>query len=131
LAGNKPFVVDGNSVVVKIVAQGQALVGLTDSDDIAGGQREGLPIAMLPMNEQTLLIPNTVAIVRDGPHPQAAERLFVFLQRPDIVQGLVAAKALEGVAETEVQVPTIKVDWAHLLRDLEPTTAKLNAIFLR
>jgi len=131
LAGNKPFLVDGNSVVMKIVAQGDAPIGLTDSDDIADGQREGLPVAMLPMNEESLLIPNTVAMIRDGPHPQAAERLFTFLQRPDIVQRLVDARALEGAAATGVQVPTLKVNWANLLNDLEPTTAKLNAIFLR
>ena len=131
LADNKPFLVDGNSVVVKIVAQGEALIGLTDSDDIADGQREGLAVAMLPMNDETLLIPNTAAKVRDGPHPQATERLFAFLQRPDMVQQLVAAKALEGVAPTEVKVPTITVNWANLLQNLEPTTTKLNAIFLR
>lgn len=131
LAGNKPFLVDGNSIVVKIVAQGEALIGLTDSDDIADAQREGLPVAMLPMTEETLLIPNTVALVRDGPHPQTAERLFTFLQRRDVVQQLVADKALEGVAATEVRLPTLRVNWESLLHDLEPTTAKLNAIFLR
>jgi iron(III) transport system substrate-binding protein len=131
LAGNKPFLVDGNSVVVKLVAQGEALIGLTDSDDIADGQREGLPVAMLPMTEETLLIPNTVAVVRGGPHPQAGEQLFAFLQRRDILQRLVDAKALEGIAASEVRVPTLAVNWESLLHDLEPTTAKLNTIFLR
>ena len=41
LAANRPLLVDGNSVVVKFVAQGEALVGLTDSDDIADGQLKG------------------------------------------------------------------------------------------
>ena len=131
LAGNKPFLVDGNSVVVKIVAQGEALVGLTDSDDIADAQREGLPVAPLPITPESLLIPNTVAVVRSGPHPQTAERLFAFLQRGETVRRLVAAKALEGVNATEVHTPTLRVNWEHLLHDLEPTTAKLNAIFLR
>ena len=49
LAANKPFLVDGNSVVVKMVGRGEAWIGLTDSDDIAAGQAEGLPIAALPM----------------------------------------------------------------------------------
>jgi hypothetical protein len=47
LAANKPFLVDGNSVVVKFVVRGEAWIGLTDSDDIAAGQREGFPIAAL------------------------------------------------------------------------------------
>src|SRR2546428_5982568 len=75
LAANKPFLVDGNSVVVKVVAKGEAWVGLTDSDDIADGQREGLPIAACPMSGETLLIPNTVAVTRGAPHAEAAQRL--------------------------------------------------------
>jgi len=35
LAANKPLLVDGNSVVVKLVGSGQAWLGVTDSDDIA------------------------------------------------------------------------------------------------
>jgi iron(III) transport system substrate-binding protein len=131
LAANKPSLVDGNSVVVKFVAQGEAWLGLTDSDDIADGQREGLPIAALPMMDETLLIPNTVAIIRGAPHPQAAQLLFDFLQRREVVERLVAGKALEGYSTSEVNVPTLHVSWDALLRDLEQTTAKLNEIFLR
>src|SRR2546421_303257 len=45
LHSKKPFLVDGNSAVVNLVGRGEAWVGLTDSDDIAAGQREGLPVA--------------------------------------------------------------------------------------
>jgi iron(III) transport system substrate-binding protein len=131
LAANKPFLVDGNSVVVKFVGQGEAWIGLTDSDDIAAGQREGLPIASLPMNDETLLIPNTVAVTRGAPHQAAAERLFEYLQKREVVERLVAARALEGVSETEVATPTLAVNWNALLRDLDTTTTKLNAVFLR
>ena len=131
LAANKPLLVDGNSVVVKLVGQGEAWLGLTDSDDIAEGQRAGLPILPLPMTEETLLIPNTVAVTRAAPHPQPAQQLFEFLQRRDVVEQLVSAKALEGFSPSEAQVPTLKVNWEALLQDLETTTAKLNEIFLR
>jgi iron(III) transport system substrate-binding protein len=131
LAANKPFLVDGNSVVVKTVGRGDAWIGLTDSDDIAAGQAEGLPIAALPMTGETLLIPNTVGVVRGAPHPEAAQQLYEFLQRPEVVRQLVAARALEGLSASEVPVPTLKVNWDALLRDLESTTAKLNRIFLR
>ena len=131
LAANKPLLVDGNSVVVKMVARGEAALGMTDSDDIAAGQQEGLPILPLPMTPETLLIPNTVAVVRDCPQPLPAQQLFLYLQRPEVVQRLVAAKALEGVSTSEVAAPTLKVDWTALLRDLDSTTATLNQIFLR
>jgi iron(III) transport system substrate-binding protein len=131
LAGNRPFLVDGNSVVVKTVGRGDAWIGLTDSDDIAAGQAEGLPVLPLPMNEETLLIPNTVGVVRSAPHPEPAQELFEFLQTPGVVRQLVVAHALEGAAATEISTPTLKVNWDALLGDLESTTAKLNAIFLR
>jgi iron(III) transport system substrate-binding protein len=131
LAANMPFLVDGNSVVVKMVARGDAWVGLTDSDDIADGQREGLPVAACPMTEETLLIPNTVAVTRGAPHVQAGQSLFEYLQRREVVEQLVAASALEGFSISEAPSPTLRVDWTGLLADLESTTAKLSAIFLR
>ena len=103
LAANKPFLVDGNSVVVKMVGRGDAWIGLTDSDDIAAGQAEGLPIAALPMTEETLLIPNTVAVVRGAPHPEPAQRLFEFLQRPEVVRQLVRLKRWKGLLPAKSQ----------------------------
>jgi ABC-type Fe3+ transport system substrate-binding protein len=83
------------------------------------------------MNEETLLIPNTVAVVREAPHPQAAQRLFEYLQQRELVQQLVAAHALEGFSASAVSTPTLKVEWDALLRDLDRTTARLNKFFLR
>ena len=83
LAANKPFLVDGNSVVVKTVGRGDAWIGLTDSDDIAAGQEEGLPIAPLPMTRGDALDPEYCGVVRGAPHPEAAQRLFEYLQRPE------------------------------------------------
>lgn len=131
LLANKPFLVDGNSAVAKLVGQGEAWLGLTDSDDIADGQRESLPIEPLPMNGETLLIPNTVAVVRNAPHSAAAQNLFDYLQRSEVLERLIAAGALEGASEADVKVSTLKVNWADLLRELDSTTARLNEIFLR
>ena len=131
LQANKPLVVDGNSVVVKLVGSGEAWLGMTDSDDIAAGQREHLPIAALPLTEDPLLIPNTVAVVRDAPHAAAAQKLFEYLQSPEVVAKLVAAHALEGGSISEVATATLKPNWPELLRDLEPATATLKEIFLR
>jgi len=131
LAANKPFLVDGNSVVVKFVARGDAWIGLTDSDDIADGQREGLPIVALPLTDEMLFIPNTVAVTRDAPHPANAQRLFEYLQRREVAEQLVSANALEGASMSDTAAPALKPDWDALLGDLEKTTAELNQLFLR
>ena len=131
LAANKPFLVDGNSVAAKMAGRGDAWLALTDSDDIAAGQREGLPLTPLPINEETLLIPKTVAVTRNAPHPAPAQRLFEYLQSPNVLNQLVVAQALEGRSEKEVSTPTLQVNWNSLLQDVDRTTEELNQIFLR
>jgi iron(III) transport system substrate-binding protein len=128
---NRPFLVDGNSVVVNLVGKGEAGVGLTDSDDIADGRQEGFPVAALPLDAESLLIPNTVGIVRGAPHPKAAQRLADYLRSPAVVARLVAAHALEGSDVRQVATQTLEVDWSKVLADLTSGTAALKAIFLR
>jgi len=129
LQANKPFLVDGNSVVVKLVGQGEAWIGLTDSDDVAGGIREGLPLAAMPLTPETLLIPNTVAVVRGAPHAAEAEQMFQFLQRSEVAGRLVKEQALEGAQASQPQ--GLQVDWEALLHDLDAATAIMRDIFLR
>jgi iron(III) transport system substrate-binding protein len=132
LIANNPFVVDGNSVVVQQVARGEAWIGWADSDDIADAQHEGLPVLPLPNNAETLYLPNTVGVVRNCPHPGAAQRFFDFLRDPAVSQSLVDAHALEGVTLDPAAAATgLTVDWDKLLRDLEPVTQETQKIFLR
>jgi iron(III) transport system substrate-binding protein len=132
LAANHPFLVDGNSVVVKQVSRGEAWFGFTDSDDIAGAQREGFPVAAMPVTPETLLIPNTVGVIRNCPHPEAAERLFEFISNPKVSQQLAGLGALEGATLGPAQSSEgLQVDWDKLLRDLEAATAETKQIFLR
>ncbi|MFN0132441.1 MAG: extracellular solute-binding protein [Phycisphaerales bacterium] len=74
---------DGNSAVVRAVAEGVIDVGLTDTDDVHAGLREGWPVAMV-MGERSLLIPNTAAIVRGGPNPKNAAALIEFLLSEEV-----------------------------------------------
>lgn len=131
LAANKPYLVDGNSVAARMVAKGQARVGLTDSDDIAAENREGASLTALPFSDETLLLPNTVAIVRHAPHPDEARRLFEYLQTSPVTERLIQAGALEGALAAEVRSATLKPDWDALLRDLEAGTRLIQEIFLR
>ncbi|PYS44590.1 MAG: hypothetical protein DMG13_33640 [Acidobacteria bacterium] len=129
LQANKPFLVDGNSVVVQLVGRGEAAIGLTDSDDIAAGQKQGMPIKALPLDANALLIPNTVAIIRNRPHPNQAEGIYEYLQSAPVQRALIAASALEGDAAPEMT--GIKVDWPRLLGEIEQGTVALRRIFLR
>lgn len=131
LAANKPFLVDGNSVAARMVAKGQVAVALTDSDDIAAEIREGGKLKSLPIAGETLLLPNTVAVIHGAPHPSAAQRLFDYLQSRAVTEKLVQAGALEGASASAVPVETLNPDWDALLRDLDSGTKQLQGIFLR
>jgi len=128
LQANKPFLVEGNSVVVKFVGRGEAWIGLTDSDDVAVGQSAGLPIAALPLTGESLLIPNTIGITQGARHPEAARQLFDYFQSSSVVERLIAAHALEG---TSANGKGLKVNWDDLLRDLDAASETLRNIFLR
>jgi iron(III) transport system substrate-binding protein len=125
---NGPLIVDGNSVVVRFVGRGEAWIGLTDSDDIAAGQRAGLPVAALPPTEESLLIPNTIAVIRGARHPEAAQVLFEYLQKAAVTERLMEVHALEGATPPKASLP---VNWREVVEDLEAGTAALSEIFVR
>lgn len=131
LTANGSMVVDGNSVVARLVAKGEAWIGLTDSDDIAVVQREGAPVVALPLTDLDLLIPNTVAVVRGAPHPGPAQELFKWLQRPEVLDRLVTLHALEGASSSALVEQTLQPDWPKLVTELEAGTARLKEVFLR
>ena len=111
---------------------GEAWWGFTDSDDIAGAQREGFPVAALPTTDETLFVPNTVGVIRNCPHPEAAERLYEFISDPKVSAKLVELRALEGATlEPATAATGLQVDWEKLLQDLDAVTDKTKEIFLR
>ncbi len=71
-------VVDGNSVVRDLVADGQLAFGLTDTDDARGAVETGKHVVIIVPDQKpgemgTLVIPNTVAMIAGAPHPAEAK----------------------------------------------------------
>lgn len=76
--------VDGNKQVAQAVARGQLAFGLTDTDDAVVEIENGSPVAIVFPDQGengagTLFIPNTAALVRDGPNPERGRLLLDFL----------------------------------------------------
>ncbi len=99
---------DGNSSVVRAIAEGEIDAGLTDSDDVWAAKENGWPVEMnferdsaakegetaAPWRSRgTLVIPNTVALVKGGPNPEEAGRLAAFLLSPDVERILAASRS--------------------------------------
>jgi iron(III) transport system substrate-binding protein len=131
LVRNGAKVVDGNSVVVKLVAAGECAIGLTDSDDIAVAVKEGKPVAGLEPTGECIAIPSTVALVRDAPHPDSAQALIDFLSAPETVRRLVTAHALESVEAKPDFPQLLTVDWTEAIKEAKAAGEFLEIIFVR
>jgi iron(III) transport system substrate-binding protein len=91
LKENEVRLVNGNSTAVRMVAEGRADVCLTDTDDVWVAQRNSWPVDFVyPKHGQagTLLIPNTVALVRGARHPQSAAKLIDYLLSREVEEAL-------------------------------------------
>lgn len=126
MAANKPFVVDGNSIVVKLVGAGEAWIGLTDSDDLAAGLRNKLPIASVSAGAEFPPIPNSVGIVKGAPNRAEAEVFYKWAQSESALRELVSLNALEGVeAPNEAEFKLASAAMVEETRDI------LKGIFTR
>ena len=79
---NEVALVPGNSVVKELVARGEFAAGLTDTDDAWEAIQSGRPVAMLYPDQAglgTLVIPNSVALVKGARHPAEAKELIDYL----------------------------------------------------
>ena len=126
LLANGVMTVDGNSVVVQLVGRGEVALGLTDSDDVRAGLRNGLPIAGKPLGQDGMVIRNTIGHIRGAPHPALARRLAGFLQSPTVRAALVEAGAIDPD-----EIPAIEViAWPSLVEANEQAVSELTSIFL-
>jgi len=110
------------------------LVRLSAGDLVPADSRlvesRDLYIQQAALTGESLLIPNTVGVIRYAPHPDAAQKLYDYLQRREVAEKLVQANALES-ATLPPETAALKPNWDGQLRDLDATTKQLNEIFLR
>ncbi|MBP8260355.1 MAG: substrate-binding domain-containing protein [Verrucomicrobia bacterium] len=131
LQANRPLLLDGNSVVVRMVGAGEAALGLTDTDDVRMGLREGLPVAAVSLGAETMLVPSTIARVRPDAPAQAVNRLVDYLAGPAVGARLVEAGFWDGTDPGAAAGSSMAVRWDSVLSDLEPATSAMRGIFLR
>jgi len=84
----------GNAQVAKAVSMGQAVLGATDTDDVYAQQRSGAKVEMLYLDMGgggTLLLPNTVAVLKNAPHAPFAKQLAAFLCSEQVEEMLAAS----------------------------------------
>lgn len=126
LKANDVMTVDGNSVVVQLVGRGEVSLGLTDSDDVRAGLKNGLPIAGQSLSQDGFSIRNSIGYIAGAPRPGLAKRLAKHLQLQSVIDALVVAGALDpgtpGASDT--------ITWPGVVAENERAVAELNSIFL-
>jgi iron(III) transport system substrate-binding protein len=128
LVANDAKVVDGNSIVVRLVGAGEVAIGLTDSDDIQAGLKLGLPVAAISDFKEQFVIPNTISVVSGAPRPALGQMLADYLSSPATLQHLAELGALAG-AEVSAAPQSLAVDWSKA--NLDELNEVLKQIFLR
>jgi iron(III) transport system substrate-binding protein len=144
LIANKTKIVDGNSVVRDMVASGEVLWGLTDTDDVSVGIIGGLPIqTVLPdQNDMgTLLIPNTISLIAGGPHPEEGKLLIDFILSKEIETSLCQSESAQIPLREDVKVAegrlskndisAMQVDFEEMAAVIEESTKTAQDIFNR
>lgn len=98
LKSNGVQLADGNSSVVRAVAQGESPCGLTDSDDVWSALREGWPVgcvaATMSRGETVagpLYFPNTVGLVAGGANPSLGAELAAYIASEAVERLLMAS----------------------------------------
>lgn len=137
-------VLSGNKQVAQAVSTGQLSFGLTDTDDALVEIDNGLNIGIVYPDQQseqmgTLLIPNTLCVLKSAPHPLAARRLGNYLLSEDIEGRLAMGPSGQfpirpnhpekSRAQTAERVRWMLADFRKASEQWASTTEKIRDIF--
>ena len=131
LKKNGVQVLSGNKQVALSVAAGHAHFGLTDTDDAIIEVEKGRPVAIVYPDQGegqvgTLFIPNTVAVIKNGPNPENARRLVDYLLSPAVEAKLAAGPSAQIPLNPAVQAE-VRVETPKTIRAMEIDFAKAAA----
>ncbi len=135
-------IVDGNSVVRDLVVKGDLLWGFTDTDDACSPISRGEPVALIFPDQDTLgtpIVPNTVALIADAPHPETGKELIDYLLSPEIDQALLdsgwshislQSQVFSGCQE-ETEVKGMEVNLQAVYEYISQAQEELREVFVR
>lgn len=144
LKANQVVIVNGNASARDAVVEGEVPLAFTDTDDVHVALAKGEPVAMhFPDQESfgTLFIPNTVALIKNGPNPEAGKKLIDYLLKPE-TESVLAHSASAQIpvrphvtkADHTPDISTIKVmevDYSAVAGEMEETAKFSRELFVR
>lgn len=126
---NEGFLPPSNSAVMKLVREGRYAFGFTDTDDFQVAADEGFPVRRIFPDQDEggmvtgcLVIPNSVALVKNCPHPENGKRLIDYILSRQVEEKLARGSSAQMPVRGSVPRPdyvksaedlvTMDVDWA-------------------
>jgi iron(III) transport system substrate-binding protein len=109
LKANQVRILDGNSVVKDRVGAGAVVAGFTDTDDVNVGLQAGLPIQAIYPDKSgmgTLLIPNTVGLIANGPNGREGRKLIDYLLSKEVERKLAFCPSVQMPLRGDVPTPS-------------------------
>jgi len=144
LRANDVMITDGNASVRDRVADGTVPIGFTDTDDALVAIKQGRSVNIIWPDKDgmgTLLIPNTVALIKQGPNLQHGKKLIDFLLSARVEQMLAHCDSgqipLRSYVKRPPNVPRIesvkalKTDYEKIAHLMEPSGRFLQKLFVR
>lgn len=143
LKGNDVEVAAGNAMARNMVMNGEIPICLTDTDDANGAIEKGKPVAMVYPDQEgmgTLVIPNSVGLIRGGPHIEEGKELVEFLVSAEVEELLARSKAAQmplrpGIPPHDAQfdlsgLKTLEVDWSRVAARARESALFVEEVFL-
>lgn len=116
LKANGVVIFDGNMTAARAVADGEIALCLTDTDDAHMLRGEGKPIDWILLDHDgkgALLIPNSVALVRNAPHSKEGRMLIEYLLSPEVEAALASSQSAQIPLHPGVEAPAKVKEMAH------------------
>lgn len=133
----------GNSVVRDYAAMREIDWGMTDSDDVVSGLEKNKDIEMIIPDQGengmgTLLIPNTVSLIKGAPHPEAAKLLIDYLLSEEVEKALAECPSAQiplhpgiktsGKLPPIEQIKTMDINYSNLSEKTEEIDAFIKEL---
>jgi iron(III) transport system substrate-binding protein len=144
LKANGIKIVDGNASSRDRVVDETVAIGFTDTDDAYVAIEKGHPVDIIWPDKEgigTLLIPNTIALIKGGPNTEAGKKFIDFLLSPEVERKLAFSEAgqipLRGDIERPKHVPkpeqvkAMEVDYEKVAEMMESSGRYLQELFVR
>jgi iron(III) transport system substrate-binding protein len=144
LKNNEVVIVDGNSVARDIVVEGKLPIAFTDTDDVNVAIQSGKPVRMIYPDKDgigTLLIPNTVALIKNSPHPEEGKILIDYLLSKEVEKKLAFSESANMPVRDNVEKPShvpafssiksMEVDYNEVVDNLERAATFCQKLFVR